>query len=170
MSKWSFDVATQSPAAGVADNTTVGASGFWALLGGSGTQYIKVQEIQLNGQAVATSANILLWARDSTIAATPTTLATPNSLGPLDANTAVLAAAPAGIVAATTGPFRSNSITVAKLNMSMNAFGGILRWQAAPDEEWGMLGNTASNGESSLSAFTGSGTGAIGFHCVFEVK
>jgi hypothetical protein len=172
MAKWSFQVVTQSPAAGVADNTNEGASGFWNLVGGSATQYIKVQEIQLNGQAVATSANILVWSRDTTAAGTPTALATPNSIGPMDANTAALGAPAVGTVAATTGPFRSNSASVGKLNLSMNAFGGILRWQAAPDEEWGMYGSAATNagGDSSLSSFTGSGTGAIGFHCVFEVK
>jgi len=171
MSKWSFDNVTFSPSAGVADAVAV-TGGFMALGGGSATQYIKVQEIQEVGQAVATSANIMLWARDSTFGVTPTALATPNSMGPIDQNTAVLAAPNTAYVAAATGPQRSSSTTVAKLNMSFNAFGGILRWQAAPDEEWGIYGTstTGGAGESSLSSFTGSGTGAMGCHIIFEVK
>jgi hypothetical protein len=168
MSKWSFQVATMTPAAS-ADGANL-AGGWMALGGGSASQYIKVQEIQETGQAAATSANIMLWARDSLLGGTLTALATPNSNGPLDANTAVLAAPNTAFIAATTVPQRSNSITTAKLNLSFNAFGGILRWQAAPDEEWGIFGSAVTLGESSLSGFTGTGTGAMGAHVIFEVK
>jgi hypothetical protein len=170
MSKWSFNVMTMTPAAS-ADNALL-AGGWMALGGGSATQYIKVQEIQEVGQAVATSANIMQFARDSTAGATPTALTanSGNSMGPLDASTAVLAAPNTAFIAATTAPTRSGSITAAKLNMSFNAFGGILRWQAAPDEEWGIITATGPAGESSLSGFTGTGTGAMGAHIIFEVK
>jgi hypothetical protein len=83
-------------------------------------------------------------------------------------STAALAAAPVSFVAAATGPQRSAVTTDAKLEVGLNAFGGIQRWQAAPGEEWGQLGNTASLGESILSAFTGGTPGAISAHIVYE--
>lgn len=169
MAKWVLQVASYSPGAGVADSTTIGTSGFIALQGGSSTQYIKVQEIEENGQAPASAANYMLWARSSTVMNTATALATPNSLGPMDPNSAALASAAVGAVAATSGSFRAGGATIAKLNLSFNAFGGILRWQAAPGEEWGQLGNTATSGETTLSTFTGSGTGLMGAHIVMEI-
>jgi hypothetical protein len=63
------------------------------------------------------------------------------------------------IVAATTDP---------KLELNLNAFGGIIWWNAAPTQQWSILGNTASLGESSLSAFTGGTVGAISAHILYE--
>jgi hypothetical protein len=54
------------------------------------------------------------------------------------------------------------------LNLSFNAFGGIVRWVAAPGQEIGMLGNTASLGEISLSAYTGGTPGLMGSHFILE--
>jgi hypothetical protein len=59
--------------------------------------------------------------------------------------------------------------TLGLLNLSFNAFGGIVRW-AAPDEHGvlRMLGNTASLGELSLSAYTGGTPGLMGAHIIYE--
>jgi len=54
------------------------------------------------------------------------------------------------------------------LNLSFNAFGGIVRWVAAPEEVIDIVGNTASLGEVSLSAFTGGTTGLLGAHMIYE--
>jgi hypothetical protein len=62
------------------------------------------------------------------------------------------------------------SITTGKLNLSFNGFGGIIRWQAAPDEEWGIYGTATTFGESSLSGFTETGAGPIGCSIIYEVK
>lgn len=167
MAKWSFSVGTFTPVA-VADATNFTDAGYMGLMGGSTTQIINIMEIYMGGQAGASSPSIMLLARDSTVQATPTALATPNSSGPLHSSTAALAAVPIGFVASTTKPQRSNSVTVGKLNLSFNAFGGIVRWLAAPGEEWSQLGNAASVGESSLSAFTGGTPGLMGAHIVFE--
>jgi hypothetical protein len=112
----------------------------------------------------------MLWARSQQLGVTPT-LSAPSSLGPMDALTAVLSSPPVGSWAAASGPQRSVATTDAKLNMSFNAFGGILRWQAAPGEEWGQFGNTSAAplGESSLSAFTGFTPGLMGAHVIFEI-
>jgi hypothetical protein len=54
------------------------------------------------------------------------------------------------------------------LNLSFNAFGGIVRWVAAPGEEISTVGNTQPLGEVSLSAFTGGTAGLMGAHVVYE--
>ena len=167
MAKWSFSVGTWTPVA-VADATNFTDSGYMGLMGGSTTQLINILEVYMGGQAGASSPSIMMLARDSTVQATPTALATPNSNGALHPSTAALAAVPIGFVASTTKPQRSNSVTLAKLNLSFNAFGGIVRWVAAPYEEFMLLGNTASLGEVSLSAFTGGTPGLMGAHLVYE--
>lgn len=171
MSKWSLQAGTISPV-GVIDGTTIGTANFVALKGGTATQYIKIQEIQELGLAASSAVNGMLFSRDQTLSSTPT-LSAPASLGPLDALTAVLSSPPVGIWGATSGGQRSVATTDAKLNLSFNAFGGILRWQAAPGEEWGQFGNTSAAplGESSLSASStiSASPGAMGVHIIFEV-
>ena len=55
------------------------------------------------------------------------------------------------------------------MNCSLNAFGGVFFWRANKIEECpSVLGNTASLGEVSLSAFTGGTPGAIGTHFIYE--
>jgi hypothetical protein len=87
---------------------------------------------------------------------------------PLDSSTAALAAPPTIFnKAATNKPQRSASVG-GVLNLSFNAFGGIVRWVAAPGSEIGFVGQSASLGQLSLSAFTGGTTGLMGAHMIFE--
>ena len=107
-------------------------------------------------------------ARASTVETTPTALASPNSDGPVHPSTAALAAPPVSFVAAATGPQRSAVTSDAKLDLSLNAFGGVVRWLAQQGAEFSQLGNTASLGETILSAFTGGTVGAISAHIMYE--
>jgi ABC-type molybdenum transport system ATPase subunit/photorepair protein PhrA len=64
----------------------------------------------------------------------------------------------------------SNAITDAKLNLGQNAFGGIIRWNAAPMQQWQLLGSTASGAETmlcNLVAGTGVSTTANA-HIIYE--
>lgn len=167
MAKRVFQASNFTPTA-TADAAALSNATYMALQGGSGTQLINVEEILVSGFAGASSPTILQFARDSTVGATVTALAAPNSDGPMHPSTAALGAAPVSFVAAGTSPQRSNSTSNPRLNLGLNAFGGIIRWQCAPREEWGILGNTAALGESSLSAFTGGTPGAISAHMVYE--
>ena len=69
----------------------------------------------------------------------------------------------------TTGTVPQRSATLHLLHLSFNAYGGIVRWVARPGEEPSVVGNTASLGEASLSAFTGGTTGQISSHVLYEV-
>lgn len=165
MAKWSWGVATWTPTA-VADTTNYTDSTYMGLMGGSTTQMLTLIEVFMGGQAGASSPSIMLLSRDSTVQATPTALAAGQTNAALDPATAALAAAQVAFVASTTKPQRSATLHL--LNLSFNAFGGIVRWVAAPGEEPKILGNTASLGEVSLSAFTGGTPGLMGSHIVYE--
>jgi hypothetical protein len=167
MAKWAFGTTAWTPTA-TADNSTLANSTYMALIGGSGSQRIEVIEIFIAGVGTASNPTYLMLCRDSTIATTPTALSAPAYCGPMDPATAALSAPPVGMTAAGTGPKRSIATTDARLNLGLNAFGGIVRWIAAPREEWIIYGNTAQLGESSLSAYTGGTPGAIDSHIVFE--
>lgn len=165
MAKWSFASEGWTPTA-VADTSNFTDNGYMGLMGGSTTQRIDVQEVYMGGLAGASSPTPMVLARDSTVQATPTALTTAQSNAALDPATAALAAAQVAFTASTTKPQRS--ATLAKLALGFNAFGGIVRWVAAPGEEFKILGNTASLGEVSLSAYTGGTPGLMNAHIIYE--
>jgi hypothetical protein len=149
----------------VADATNMADTTYpFIVQGGSTTQRIDILEIYLGGQSTSSALTEMLWSRDSTVAVT-------NSYGAgqmdaaMDASTAALAAPPLTGNTNTTKPQRSATLHL--MNLSFNAFGGVVRWVAAPGEQPNVLGNTASLGESSLSLFTG-GAGVVGSHLIYE--
>lgn len=169
MAKRIFHAVNWTPTA-TADTTAHANATYMALRGGSTTQLLNVLEIQVAGLAPSASApTILQFARCSTVATTPTALAAPNSDGPMHPSTAALAAPPVSFVAAAAGPQREAATSHPRLNLGFNAFGGIVRWFAGQEGmEWGILGSTASLGESVLSAFTGGTVGAVSAHIIYE--
>ncbi len=169
MGKRSFQAVNFTPTA-TADTTAMTNATYMAVKGGSATQLISIEEIMISGFASVTSPTILQFARHSTIATTPTALAAPASDGPLHPSTSALSSPAVTFTAAGTGPQRSAVTSVARLNLGLNAWGGLVRWVAAPDEQFFLLGNTAADGEASLSAFTGGTVGAISAHIIYEPK
>lgn len=160
MARWSSPQNNWTPAV-VADTTAFAASGYQALQGGSTTQRTNLLELFLGGLAAVSSAMQMILARDSTVGVTPT----PAMFNPLDAASAALAAPPVGFKTASTQPQRS--ATAYLLTPAFNGFGGVVRWVAAPGQEIGMLGNTAPNGELSLSC-SGGTPSAISSHFIVE--
>jgi hypothetical protein len=165
MAKRSVSVTTMTPTATADTTNLVDATYPCIVQGGSTTQRVNIIEVELGGQAGASAPTFMVLARDTTVAVT-------NSLGagqadePLDAATAALAAPPKTGNTNTTKPQRS--ATGKLLNLSFNAFGGIVRWVAAPGEEISIVGNTQPLGEVSLSAFTGGTPGLMGAHLIYE--
>lgn len=165
MGKRVFNVVSWTPTAQV-DQVLTGA--FQALNGGSATQILQIMEVYMGGQASASSVNAMTLARSSTLGITPTTLAVPNSDGPMNAQGTTPATSP--YVAAATAPNRSPAVTVSRLGLTFNAFGGIVRWVAAPGEEWTSIGNaTTSNSETVLSQQNVGTGGLMGSQFVYEV-
>lgn len=164
MAKRTFKTASFTPIA-VADATNYTNLGYMALQGGSSTQLTELTEIFMGGLAAAAAPSLMILARDSTIGATLTALTTGESDAALDPATAALAAPVGSFSQSTTKPQRSSTLSL--LDLAFNAFGGLLKIN--PPGIW-MLGNTASLGELSLSAFTGGTPGLMGAHLIYETK
>jgi hypothetical protein len=166
MSKYTASWKSITPTA-TADATNLVDSTYpWILQGASSTQRVKLNEVYIGGEAPASSSpTIMVVARDSTVAATVTAGTTRNAL--TDASATAPASVPTVGHIATTKPQRSATLHL--LDLSYNAYGGIVRWVASPDEEVSLVGNTASLGEMSLSAFTGGTPGACSGHVIYEV-
>lgn len=160
MSHRLFSVPSFTPTA-VADTTAMTNGTYMALGAGSSTTALMVTEIFIQGLGTSnTNINNNIFARDSTLGATPTALAAPASDGPMPGGLAsALTTVPLSFTAATTGPSRSAVTTAARLMLSINALGGIARWKPADlSEAWWIMGQTASISESTLSATTAAGT------------
>lgn len=151
----------------VADVANLTDAKFMALQGGSSTQRTKIKEVYAGGLEDTTSSpQVLLLARDGTIGTNITALGTGESDTADDPATAALAAPVVSYTTAgTTQPQRAKSYLA---NLSFNAIGGIVRLRFPEGQEPSMLGNTASNGEVSLSGFTGTIAAAIGAHIKYE--
>lgn len=162
MAKWSAAQNNWTPTA-VADATNFTNSGYFALQGGSSTQQLRVMEVYMGGLAAASAPAQMLVARDSTVGATGLSGGT---LAALDPATANLAAPMVQFSTSTTKPQRSATLQL--LDIGFNAFGGIVRWVAAPGEEMIVLGNTASFGELSLSSGSAGTPGLMSAHLIFE--
>ena len=169
MARRIVSVTTQMPTATADAANLVDATYPFLLQGGSAIQLNRIWEVSISGQAPsASSPTFMLLARDSTVATGTNTNGSGQTDAAMDAATAALAAPPiTGNSNATTKPQRSASLHL--LNCSLNAFGGVFFWRANRAEECPtVVGNTASLGEASLSAFTGGTPGALGAHMIYE--
>jgi len=165
MAKRIVSVTTITPTATADTTNLVDATYPFLLQGGSATQRNNIIEIYSGGQAGASAPTFMLLSRDSTVCIT-NSYGTGATDAAMDAATAALAAPPLTGNTNTTKPQRSSSLHL--LNLSFNAFGGLVRWVAAPGEEITVVGASASLGEVSFSAFTGGTPGAMGTHMVYE--
>lgn len=165
MAKRIVSITTITPTATADTVNLVDATYPFLCQGGSSTQRVNILEIYMGGQAGSSSPTFMLLSRDSTVCATNSN-GTGQTDAAADASTAALAAPALTGNTNTIKPQRSSSLHL--LNLSFNAFGGIVRWVAAPGEEISIVGNTASLGEVSLSAFTGGTPGALGAHMYYE--
>lgn len=167
MAKRVFALGAQSFAA----TATGVASTMWmALKGGASTQIVDVLEILVSGLATSSTVAAPNLAFSSTLTATPTALASPGSDGPMNVSATALSSTVVASFAATTGPFPASSAALPKLNLALNAFGGIVRWVAAPTQQWTQVGNLTNGGESVLwnSSTAGGSTASLNAHIVYE--
>ena len=170
MSKRVFQVSSFTPAQ-QADGV-LAAGSFAALKPGASTDIMKIGKILLMGQASSSAVTATMLARSSTLGITPTTLALPNSDGPANIAATAVSNAPVPYVAAATAPNRSPAVGIPRLNLSFNAFGGIVQWQTNPgsEEEQVAVGNaTTSNSEFVLSSANIGAAGLIGADFFYEV-
>jgi hypothetical protein len=170
MSKRIFQVSSFTPAQ-QADGVLAAAS-YACLKPGSSTDILKIGKILLQGQASSSAVTATMMARSSTLGITPTALALPNTDGPANIAATAVSTAPVPYIAAATNPNRSPAVTIPRLNLSFNAFGGIVQWQTNPgsEEELVAVGNaTTSNSEFVLSSANIGAAGLIGADIFYEV-
>jgi hypothetical protein len=170
MAKRLFTAQAQSWTA-QATNTALTNATYMALQGGSSTQVVDILEVLVSGFASASTVAAFTLTPGGT-PTTPTALATPNSDGPMQQNATALVSGSTVIpyVAAATGSTASNSATVSKVNLGMNAFGGIIRWNAAPTQQYTLIGNAATTGVAVLfnSSTGGGATASANAHIMYE--
>ncbi len=170
MSKRIFQVSSFTPTA-QADGV-LSAGTFAALKAGSATDILKIGKVLLEGQASSSAVTATCLARSSTLAITPTALALPNTDAPANIAATAVTTVPVAMVAAATAPNRSPAVTIPRLNLTFNAFGGIIQWQTNPgsEEEWVSVGTaTTSNSETVLSSANVGAAGLIGANIFYEV-
>lgn len=149
-----------------ADTTTFANSVFCAIGTNTAASMAVVSEVYIGGEAASASTPAtIVVARDSTNGATPSATgvrtALTNALG-LAPTTA-----PTGFTQATTNPQRS--ATAHLLHLSFNAYGGIVRWVASPDQYLTVATATAPNSEISISAITAATAPITSGHFLYEV-
>jgi len=158
-----YSAAKQSWAtAAVADSATATIGQVHGVRSAINSMY-KINEVFIGGESVASAVNAMVLARTSTpVSSGAISVGTITQLHPQSAASTVAA----GSTYATTYPTVG---TLHALNLSLNCFGGIIRWVAAPGEEIVILapGTVAfGDGEVTLRAVTGTGT--ISDHIVLE--
>jgi hypothetical protein len=150
----------------VADTQDLADNTFLCVKGGASTQLTKIKEVFATGYEASTSApQKLLLARNSTVSASPVALSTGESDEEEHPSTSALSSVVVTCTAAGTQPQRAKKYLAL---MGFNAIGGLNRQRFPFGEEPVILGNTADDGEVSLSGFTGTTAGVIGAHIKYE--
>lgn len=145
-----------------AAGTIFGAgANYMAVKGGAGTQLIDILECKVSGMASASTLGGFVVRRISTGETSPAAIAAPNSDGGMFPGISALTNVVVTFISATTQPIPSNTPTDAALDLGLNAFGGIIRWNAAPTQEYKIYGATAPGGYACLF----NSSTALGVNC-----
>lgn len=163
MARYSLGFTSKTMTA-VADAANMTDNGYATFLqGGSSTMQLRINEVYIGGESASSNPTTMVLGRDSTVAATGIS-------GNFNALMDAASVAPGTVAVfgsvSTTKPQRSSTLG-RLLDLSLNAYGGIARWQARYGEEITVVGNTASLGEVSLSSVTG--TGIVSGHVLYEL-
>lgn len=158
--------------------TVLTTSGYMAMVGSSTTQVTDINEILITGTATSSTIGAFAFLPISTAqTGGPSALVAPNADGPMQSNATPVANS-TFIAAVTTQPTASSAITAPKINVGLNTFGGIIRWNAAPTQQMTLVGNAifaaglpVTFGQAVLCAFGTQGTGATttaNAHIIYE--
>lgn len=152
--------------------SAAGASQYMGIAGANGTQYIDILEVKVSGSGTASAVLGTTLARVSSAhTGGQSALASPNSDGPMNPATAALAAPPVTWINATTLQSTPSSAAAdTKFDLTTNAFGGIVRENFAPTQQFSMVGSTATLGETVLfnSSSANGATGSFNAAIIYE--
>jgi hypothetical protein len=157
--EYSLQKPSYTPSA-VADASALAAGGTWDSYIGAAAPFVaRIVEVFEGGEATASTVNVMALRRTSTAG---TGAATAGSTTKLN-NSSPAIRGTHNSAFATTGPTPNGGHA---LNLSLNVFGGIVRWSAAPGEEVYLIGN-GTDGDITLSAVSGT-PGLLSSHIVVE--
>lgn len=152
-------------------SATLASGSYMGINAGSSTQRLDVLEVYWGGMAT-TSAVTLLQLSRTAVAGTSTSALVSHqaSDGPLDSATSALTS-PAWVwTAAGTNAAASAALTDAKLNLAGNTFGGIVRWNAAPTQQWTVSGVASPSSSVLFANNSGSAANAVvSAHIIYEM-
>ena len=143
----------------------------------SSIDIMSISDIVQTGQATSSAFNAMCLTRTSTLGITPTALALPNSDGFIKTGSPAYSNNPTWYTTAATQAARAPAVTVSRLQIGFNAFGGTFRLAFAPGNEWmsvGAAGSTngvASQSENVFSCHNSGGTtsGAQSLSVTYEM-
>ena len=144
--------------------------GFMGVGGPHSSAQIDLLEVYWGGLATTSAVTLLQLVRTVTPGTTTTALVLPASDGPEHPSTAPLVSPTYVFTKCTANPVTSNSIADARLNLAGNTFGGIVRWNAAPTQQWTIMGSASPGGCTVLKAGNmASGANAVvSAHILYE--
>ena len=165
MAKRIVSLTSLTPTA-IADATNLTNAQYFAVIQPQlAIQTIRIVEIYEGGLAGTSAPTIMLGALDSAVAGTLVLGGCTDA--PVDAGSSPLGTVVKVGNNTTTIPQRSSAFHLH--NLSLNAFGGIVRLNWPLDQQAVIVGSTVVNAsEYSISCFTGGTPGLIGFHCMYE--
>jgi hypothetical protein len=145
--------------------TQFAANTFMGMQGANATQVCDVLEILVAGNATSSTIGGFVFAPSHVAATTPTALASPNTDGPMNVSATALASPYLTFVTATTRPTTMSTATIPVVNLGLNTFGGIIRWNAAPTQQVTTVGNALDLGSWALFNFTSAGGASTTANC-----
>ena len=157
---------TTITASAVADTTTFTAGQAMGFLRAGASMQIKVNEVYIGGEDTASTPTTAIVARTGVLSVGALSV---GGLNLMDAAALAPSVLPNwGSTAATTFPQRLT--TGYLLDLSLNTYGGIARWQARYGEELGILGvATPAQPAAEICISSKTGTGKTSGHVLFEV-
>jgi len=142
---------------------------FMSIAGATSSQRLDVLEVYWGGLAATSAVTLLQLARTAVAGSTTTALVSPNSDGPMDTATAALVSPPWCYTQWTNNPAVSAATTDARLNLAGNTFGGIVRWNASPTQQWTITGSAVPATSVLRASNAASGVAAVvSAHIIYE--
>jgi hypothetical protein len=152
-------------------STALTNSTYMGLSTATNTQLVDVLEILISGMATASTVGAFQFSQVNTAAQTITALAAPHHDFGNNLAITSLSSAVTSFVAATTAPGATSVVAALVLNLGLNMFGGIIRWNAAPTQQVTMVGNSTAGGQMILynnSTQGGGSSGLANAHIIYE--
>jgi len=150
-------------------STALSSGTYMGIHSSVSTQVIDILEILISGMASASTVGAFQFSQVNTTASQITALAAPHHDFFNNISGTTLSSTPATFTAATTNPAATSVVGALVLNLGLNAFGGIIRWNAAPTQQITLVGGAANQMVLYNNSTQGGGaTASCNAHIIYE--